>query len=387
MNVQSLRLLKSSLFSLLFAVIIFAGAACLLPPVSKFEDSSDDLITESLKHEEAGAFMIRRDERVSPEWKPYHSQLGLTYQLLRPFQRQLNSPALPFTLSLAYAVMTAATFWLFSRHLCATRGPLEAWTFLILCCFTPTFLMFSGSFYWQLPLLVAPFLITFVLGVDRLAPACGLVFIVLLLRFLGGYEYTSTLLLSPVCAMFLRFAFGDIEMTPAIRRSMALGAVGFLAFLLAVGIHLWAMRLSEGSWPAAVAAFRSVATYRTSGDYLAREISLRSDLIQLIASFFRNEVIFLIGLGLATCLLWAVSRGPQAAGRLAAAFGFALLAGVSWQVLARGHMRDHAHINFIVYCLPFGLSVHLAFSRLAALLGNREKQDPDTIPHRTIVKR
>lgn len=370
MKLQSLRFLKSGLFSLLLAVIIFVGAACLLPPVSRFEDSSDNLITESLKHEDAGSFMIRRDERISPEWKPYYSQIGLTYQLLRPFRRQLNSPALPFSLSLAYAVMTAATFWLFSRHLSVTRGPLEAWVFLILCCFTPTFLMFSGSFYWQLPLLVAPFLITYALGVDHPTPACGLVFIVLLLRFLGGYEYTSTLLLSPVCAMFLRFAFGDIEMATAIRRSIALGAVGFFAFLLAVGIHLWAMRLSEGSWPAAVAAIRNVATYRTSGDYFAREISLRSDLIQFIASFFRNEVIFLIGLGITICFLWGVSRGPQAAGRLAAALGCALLAGLSWQILARGHMRDHAHINFIVYCLPFGLSVHLAFSRLAALLGD-----------------
>ncbi len=369
---------------LLATIAIFVGATTLLPPVSKFEDLSDNLITDSIKlaqsEKEPLPYMTRKDDRISEEAKPYYSQFGLTYHLLLPLRSHLDTARLPMILSVGCAILTALTFWLFSKHLRRTIGPVEGTVFLLLCCLTPTFLFFSGSFYWQLPLLLAPFFITYAFVADRPCQTALMVGVFLFLRFLGGYEYTSTLLLAPICAIMLRLAFQDIRPRPAIFRAIILGGVGFTAFVAALGLHLLTLRLHEGSWSSAINSFSTVVTYRTSGDYFAREISLRNDVILLISSFFRNEVILVMGLALVSCLLTLVWKGRTPAIRISMTLAFSFVAGLSWQVLARGHMRDHGHLNFIVYCIPFALSVYIVFCRLISASGGGANPPPEPAP-------
>lgn len=359
-------------------ILYFAGAVCLLPPVFFFEQGSDGLIVDSLqlasKENDPSPFMVRKDPQTSEVATPYYSQFGLTYRALLPLRAMLPYSRLHFLLSLVQAVATGAMFWWFHRLLTKAHGNTAGVLVLILCCATPAFVFFSGSFYWQLPLLVGPFLLAYVFA--DLSPRIAVlsVFAVLLLRFLGGYEYTSTLMLSPIAAVFLRNAFGDITLRRAIGLTAPLGAAGLLAFASAISVHLLALGMAAGGWDEGLARFNEIARYRTSGDFLGREISLRNDLIHLINSFFRNEVILVVGLAFITLFLVASTGSRDSAFRIGAALLFAFLCSVSWQILARGHMRDHAHINFIVYFIPFGLSVYLAFSRVVGELVSLNKR-------------
>ena len=375
---------KSSAWCLLLIVMGYFGtAASLLPPVFFFEQASDDIIVESLRSSRElphpSPFMVREDPRGGGEVIPYYSQFGLTYRALLPFRNDLPQAFLHVILSLVWALATGAVFWWFQARISLIHGRNSGILFLLLCCGTPTFLFFAGSFYWQLPLLLGPFLVTYAIADSRPATALFCVFGILLLRFLGGYEYTSTLLLSPIAALILRSAFGDITIKRALQRTWPLCASGLLAFLAAIAAHLATLAASAGGWYEGFSHFKDVVESRTSGDFLDRDTSMRGDLIALINSLFRNEVILVVGLAAVTVWLVDATRGRLAALRIASALLFALLCSLSWQILARGHMRDHAHINFILYLIPFGLSVYLAFSRVVGGLisANLDPKEPE----------
>ena len=370
----------------LLVMLYFAATVSLLPPVCSFEQGSDGLIVDSLQlaasQNDPSPFMVREDPRNPDRAGPYYSQFGLTYRLLLPFRAFLPYSHLHTLLSLFSALATGALFLWFHRVVARAYGNVAAGTFLILCCATPAFVFFSGSFYWQLPLLAAPFMLAHAWA-DSKPRTCTLaVFAVLFLRFLGGYEYASTLILSPIAAVFLGSVLGDIPLRRATILAVPLGVAGLAAFAAALGIHLMTLGMSAGGWSEGIARFNEVARYRTSGDYFGRKITLRSDLIDLINSFFRNEVILVCGLAAVALFLAAATRGRAASLRIACALLFAFLCSLSWQVLARGHMRDHAHINFIVYLIPFGLSVYLAFSRVVGdLVKSRFVENGSTSAH------
>jgi hypothetical protein len=369
---------KPAWLSPLLVICYFAITASLLPPVLFFEQGSDGIIVDSLRNSRAQSvpspFMIRVDPRGGGEPTPYYSQFGLTYRALLPFRHYLPHSGLHVLLSLAWALATGAVFWWFYRRISLCHGSHSGTLFLLLCCGTPTFLLFSGSFYWQLPLLLAPFMIAYAFASSRPVATSLWVFGLLFLRFLGGYEYTSTLLLSPIAALLLRSALGDIPLRRTLQLACPLAAAGFLAFLAALSLHLVALASAAGGWRDGMSRFSQVAQSRTNGDFLGREISLKGDLIELINSFFHNEVILVCGLAAVTLFLAAANRGRAAALRIGSALLFAFLCSLSWQVLARGHMRDHALINFIVYFIPFGLSVYLAFSRVVGELVSSHKR-------------
>lgn len=352
----------------LLVMLYFGAATSLLPPVLFFEQGSDELIVDSLadsiRQNEPSPFMSRVHPLAEGKSTPYYSQFGLTYRVLLPFRDYLPRTGLQFLLSLAWALATGAMFWWFQRLVADLHGSTSGLVFLLLCCATPTFLFFSASLYWQLPLLLLPFMLTYAFVIERPIFTASCISLLLFLRFLGGYEYTSTLILSPIAALGLRCSYGDIAPRRAFQLAVRLGAAGFIAFLAAMLLHLTTLAHAAGGWEEGVARFREVAESRTSGDFLGRQPTLKNDVIHLISSFFRNEVILVLGLAAVTLLLTATLVDRRATIKLATALLFAFLCSLSWQLLARGHMRDHAHINFIVYLIPFGLSVYLAFSRL-----------------------
>lgn len=355
-----------SMVYLALAILAFSASTALLPPVRSFEDCSDSLIVDSLIRAKGSpkpsVFMEREEASENGALRPYYSQYGLTYRLLLPWRDHFSYGLLHHGLSFIYAALTAITFWLFA--LCFGRKVSEnaGWAFLTLCCTTPAFLMFSGSFYWQLPLLVLPWMISFAFVTHRPAVAVAGPGLVLLIRFLGGYEYLTPLILSPIAATMLHFAMGNLNVAQTLWRGIAQGVAGTCAFGLALAIHIASIAKVEGSLQAALEKLGRIVTYRTSGDYFGGPPTLKYDAIALINSFFRNESILLIGLGLVGVLMARTSSGKPAALRIAGALVFAFACGLSWQFLARGHMRYHAHINFIIYLIPYGLTVYTVIS-------------------------
>lgn len=350
-------------------IIIFLGANLLFASVAYFENASDSLIIDSLnRSQESGhnePFMQRKNFKLMQHYAPYYSQFGLTYRVLQPFSRYVTDyRLLSFTLSLLSAVCTALVFGLFSVYLFKVYSFDAAIIFSILCCFSPTFLLFSGSFYWQLPLLILPTLISYIGCIRYPLFSIALIFLVLLIRFLGGYEYATTLILSPVAAVFLRYAFGDLNLKPVIRWAVVAVVAGLAAFGFAILVHLFAMNAVFNSWNATIHAFLDVVLYRTSGDYFSRPVTLRGDLIALTASFFQNEFFLIIGIASLALVLSSRVLGKTTSVKLGLCLAFSLLCGFSWQLLARGHMRDHAHLNFIVYLIPFGIVAYIGISRV-----------------------
>ncbi len=367
--IENLKRMRNVFILILAPIIIFSGANFFFSSVVYFENASDSLIVDSLKRsQEAGRdepFMQRKDLRLTQDYAPYYSQFGLTYRVLQPFSRYVNNyRLLSSVLSIVNAVCTALVLGSFSVYLLKLYSFDASITFLTLCSFTPTFLLFSGSFYWQLPLLMLPTLVFYIGCVGYPLFSVALVFLILLIRFLGGYEYATTLILSPVAALFVRYAFGDLSIKQVIPQAVMAVVAGLAAFVFAILIHLLAMHSALNSWSATFHAFFDVVLYRTGGDYFSRPVTLKGDLIALSVSFFQNEFFLTIGIALFALVLSSRTFGRTTSVKLGLALAFSLLCGFSWQLLARGHMRDHAHLNFIVYLIPFGILTYISISRV-----------------------
>ena len=279
-------------------------------------------------------------------------------------------------MSLLLALVAAAIFFSAQRSLGPPVGDIAC----VLAAFTPVFVKFAPSLYWVAFLLLTPFAIVWCFGPlattrarrGWLVLAVGLA---VYLKSLCGYEYITTVILSPIAAAwFHQHRVGD-RLRRKAAAAVALVGAGLAGFALAVATH--ATQIESVLHEDGLAAIRDRAAARTTGS-TASEIpeaeSGRSRSEFALACF--SKYLFQRALS-APALLggWAgsvpllavivaaglfilaafVRRGGRLVevGALAGALALALVAGVSWQLLAVNHMCVHRHLNLIVFAVPF----------------------------------
>jgi hypothetical protein len=307
-------------------------------------------------------------------------------------------------LRLTTALLTAAVFATALVAVWRAWGSRAAGVFFLLLTISFWTTGFGASTYWQLWTLLLPTLVPLLvwprLGAGRRKWLRGgaLIAFLVFLKCLCGYEYISTVLLGVAAAVAFHEFRGRIDGRLLLRLvgAMTAGLVGFLA---AVAVHVAQLMARYGN--ASVIQERILA--RTVSPYAVTEArAVARDLqdplwgwlvegdsmlglwaFQLIR-YLTSPAVALpapdsTGFGgsaygvpvwafVVVFLLLAVQayRGRQEDAavqrRLALSAGIGLLGGLSWLVLAYGHMIHHTHMNSIVFYLPF---LPLVFAMLA----------------------
>jgi hypothetical protein len=263
---------------------------------------------------------------------------------------------------------------------------------------------FGASTYWQLwtfllpilvPLLVWPHLGT---GRRKWLRGGALIAVLVFVKCLCGYEFLSTLLLGVAAAVGYHEFRGRIDRRLLGRLVLAMSA-GLAGFLTALGVHvaLLMARIGDASDVKNRVLERTVSPdgiAEVLADARAQQDPLWGWLVQgdsmlglwafqfvhyvtepavalparQFAGFGPSPYAVPIWAFVAVFLLLAVQayRGRQEDAavqrRLALAAGLGLLGALSWLVLAYGHMIHHAHIDAIVFYLPF---LPLVFAMIA----------------------
>ncbi|MDP5182817.1 hypothetical protein QOZ88_09205 [Blastococcus sp. BMG 814] len=263
---------------------------------------------------------------------------------------------------------------------------------------------FGASTYWQLWTLLLPTLVPLLvwphLGSGRRkwlrggAIIAGLVF----LKCLCGYEFISTVLLGVAAAVGFHEFRGRIDRRLLSRLVLAM-ATGLVGFVLAVGVHVAQLMAKYGD----ASIIRTRMFERTVSPSDAAEMlvwargvddPLWGWLVQgdsmlglwafQLVHYLTNPAVAIpapegTGFGLAAygipiwafVVVFALIAGQAVRGRqedaavqrrLALSAGIALAGGMSWLVLAYGHMIHHAHMDSIVFYLPF---LPLVFAMIA----------------------
>ncbi len=314
------------------------------------------------------------------------------------------------------ALCTAAVLSLFVVWVAERFGKFSAVTVLVLLSMSVWIVAYARNLYWATPLLFAPFIFTlyYYAKPEKRQAYCifiGGLFVLFFLRFLNGFEFAPTIILASVAAIAFLMYERTTSLKQLAKEAAVIGAVGAAAFAGALAVNFYQVYHYVGNIADTKAAILERALIRTtegeqyesyvySGlDYtLAPIYDGISNYIDLDESSKRPSVLLTNGLWLLNYALLSVVNLPiqlkeplytlissfAALGTLAflairnlirraakaqvqsyraleRAMYIGLIASLSWLVLGRSHSFVHAHLNGIMYYLPFMLLAYIAF--------------------------
>lgn len=344
------------------------------------------------------------------DFQTYGSQFGLQARVISTFAPH-NDDLLPryFTLiRILLAVLTAAVLIAFLLKVAQLFGYKVSYFVLALLGMSTWLIGFASSSYWQAPLLLLPFVLSFILYPrfrnGQIWVFYLLLFGSLLLKLLNGYEYLTTILVSAfIPVVFYEFySYGATKLVGLYKKAAVLLAVGLVAFASAITIHTASLVPRNGSWQGAfniVAGrandraasvydkrFAVISNFRDTApeiykvvdrvydvDHLAEgqyniakyvvilainylslpAISLPLDMKQPFGAIVESAgVLLTISL---VALLWLrrhsrLTNAEKTA--LTHTFWLSLIGSLSWLIIMPGHAFPHAHINGILFYLP-----------------------------------
>lgn len=375
--------------TVLFGLQIRFDFLRVLDPIVKqeFQQDSDSLVRDELLN--PGSALLPQLGGVG---RPYSSQFGLQGMVmnwLSPGDQYYEALRLA-TSMLAGAVFAAAVVAVWRAW-----GRRAAGVLFVLLALSYWTNGFGASTYWQLWTLLLPTLVPLLvwprLGAGRRKWLRGgaLIAALVFLKCLCGYEYISTVLLGVAAAVAYHEFRGRIDYRLLARITVAMSA-GLVGFAAALGVHIAQLLALDGD----VSAIKERILERTVSPSQTAEVLAAARAEQdplwgwlvegdgMIGLWAFQLVHYLTepavtvpappfsGFGpvqyslpiwafIVVFLLLAMQavRGRQEDAavqrRLAVSAGLGLLGGLSWLVLAYGHMINHAHIDAIVFYLPF----------------------------------
>lgn len=257
--------------------------------------------------------------------------------------------------------------------------------------FSALLLLRGTSTYWLIFLSFLPFLASLLLyrsgpGTAPFARLLLIVFVLILIKSLTGYEYLSNVALAaavPVLYYEIRDnGYAGSTLWRIFVRAAVIGAVCVLGFACALLLHYFKLSAFFGSSEKGLEAIQLIASYSTVGSDTGirggpadQDKKLSEFIWMLLRTFYwRNWYIsYALVAVLAVLVLRTLAPGgwgrQQRAnivhylrGPLFPATLLALLTTVSWTLLAGRHAQVHPHINWIqsyIVFLPF-LAMSLA---------------------------
>jgi hypothetical protein len=331
-------------------------------------------------------------------WAPlggYWSQLGLQGVCLSAVLQATGLEPVGFAYLAAkvFSLLTAMLLGAFFVSIARAFGTFAAGVGVLLTALSPVLLEMAPSVFWASFLCYAPFVVVWLVdpwltrrargGVARLGLVFGLVF----LKALCGYEFITTVILSPIAAVFYhRFREGRLGWRFA-GLTVAIVAAGVAGFGSALTLHAAQLdRVQDvrdqfgGGW----GFIRLRAKMRIADDpnaelfdrsiqgtfwgltkpvtpltcflhYFRLPAANLPQTFPAIHSKFKVKLYYVVVYALAAAViaLAAGDRLPRPARALAYAAVIGLATGLSWQVAAVNHMCVHFHLNRIVFHLPF----------------------------------
>lgn len=333
---------------------------------------------------------------LSPLTEKYRSQFGLQGVVLDAALRVFHVPSVKLAYFAAGAVtlLTSLLLAAFFADVAKRIGPITAGAGVVLTAWSPQLIYMVPSLYWCAFLLFAPFVLTWLLDPWLSRQKYGswlrlaLVFALVLAKCLCGYEYVTTIILSPIAAIW----FHRSGQTPFLRsfllQSIGVIAAGAAAFACAMLIHVAQLQYVVG-----VDGFETIrerAMSRTIGEHGQEGVRLpiRKSFRRLPERFAYPATCFveylqmpaantpgyypacrrpipvkhffafalIAGVAVVVARRWLPADSPRLAG--AALIGAA--GSLSWNVLALNHMLVHFHLNCITFYVPFLLLGYLA---------------------------
>lgn len=362
---------------------------------------------------------------------PYVSQYGLQSRAIRLFAPSDSSQltryfgAVELLLALSAAlVMTAIVFR--TRRL---YGKITAIFLLAAVCFSPWIVAYARNLYWVLPLMIAPFALVyccypwFIKKNLKWVMYAGL-FVLLSLKLLNGYEHVITVIVSVMAALTLyeyknfrdswKRLLGDFVLV---------GLIGVVAFVSAFIVNIIGLNEYYRTSDSSISEIRSRAGERgfvglkELQPYVLFGLERTLPDVYITMDYYGNISAFKDGSGnpisyaalsvLNYSLLPAVNYPVRGLGlfwtilqsigliavvgfiadrklmrlqkkkrdnkdnSLRAAMFVSLLGAIGWLVLMPGHTYPHAHLNAIVFYLPFLLFCYIAIGRYLSILAER----------------
>jgi hypothetical protein len=224
--------------------------------------------------------------------------------------------------------------------------------------------------YWSIFLLFAPFAVSSLLYPYLRQGYKFLFFLAFLgllicLKSLCGYEYLSSILLSAMVPILYYEIRSGSSSGRIIRLCATVALTEVLAFGIALILHAEQAARYCGSWDQGMKEILEVIRYRTVGAAPNSQSGIFTDLCKFLSYFFNMQQAYYFILAVASLLYLRAAKASDAEtirgySRYSLAFIVviaAFFASQSWNILAWGHMRDHLHLNYMTYYLPFNLIV------------------------------
>ena len=302
-------------------------------------------------------------------WDSYRSHFGLqgiffsAVDLINPLPRTWRIALYHF---LAALMSVGALVWI-ADILRRRFGWAAFWGFLIPLAIEPMLTAMAPNLYWVVGSWFAPMAIAMLLA-DEEDPRrrwylIAAAFAFFLLKFLCGYEFTSTVILAAAVGCLLGVKESPERPSRILKNVAWIVTVGIAGFAVAILAHA----AKEGSF----AVIARKAALRLTGDspILADELivgkfaSVKSVILRylegnditLIKNFGIPLGLFVVVAILALMdrkIIWYLGNDRRKLHILALAFLASLAAPLSWFAIAKGHSFVHPHIDMILWYVP-----------------------------------
>ncbi len=308
----------------------------------------------------------------TPDPTPYCSQFCLHYKVYAWvsgfFPQHPHRVYVAFrllTALLAGAVLAWAVYAVRRDH-----GPVAALVVLLFLASSSPLIAFASKVYWLEFLLLLPFVYSLaryelLRQQGRLGRFYGTIGLLILVKSLCGYEYLSSILLSAMVPLVYHELTAGSDWRLIVRRMAFTFVAGVCGFAVAYAATYSQAYVYFGTTEAAWKAILRSAGTNTVGDHQGRSVSHVRDLARFFQYFLFEGQAQIV---LFTAGAWTIYRafdrtpGPRRPSFVwGVTLAFALVASLSWNALAHGHMRGHIHINFITFYLPFNLVAYVFF--------------------------
>jgi len=322
-------------------------------------------------------------------WDPYRSHFGLqgiffsALDLINPLPRTWR---IGFYHFLASLMSVGALIWI-ADILRRRFGWAAFWGFLIPLAIEPMLTAMAPNLYWLIGSWFAPMAIAMLLA-DEEDPRrrwylIAAAFAFFLLKFLCGYEFTSTVILAAAVGCLLGVKESTQRPSRILKNVAWIVTAGIAGFAVAILAHA----AKEGSFAVIV----QKAALRVTGDspILADELivgkfaSVKSVIwrylegndITLVKNFGIPLALFVLVAALALMdkkIIWYLGNERRKLHILALAFLASLAAPLSWFAIAKGHSFVHPHIDMILWYVPaIPLAGALCGVSLSLIIENR----------------
>jgi hypothetical protein len=399
---------------------------------TKFQIDSESLVTTKIRSKigiredlktKGGFLYYSKEYHNDPNKTPYTSHSGLQGLVLNTLAKTLHVDGERFIVwaRIAFSFLFAVVLVLFAHSFWDKSGAIGFSVVLFLIVASFWLAAFAQNLYWVIFLDFLPFVFAFLVypAVLEARLSFGSFLIALgalvFLKALCGYEYISNVILGPTAAILYYDLATKQSARGTIQHMAAATLAGVLCFAGAYLVHFAQLSLYTLDLRQAAQALVEKLAIRTWGQNISRcdqgtwlEV-LRKYMLE-VRAIARLQIplgwmaaVFLLALPFTVAQAVRLSPGSERPARqapvskaptgsarsivekalpregmrreewlgLGAACAWALLASMSWAVLAKNHMACHYHINAIVFYLPFGV---MLFATLGVIAGQSARQ-------------